>query len=123
MPMSLRKLVTSNLTTRKVRTGLTLAAVAVSVSLIVAVTSGYKSAEGAIYKYLIQYLGSTDAQITHRNDFRAGINEALIHDLRKDPTVARAFGRLEADTGMIDKEGKPIPARSAQLIGIDRPTD
>jgi len=121
--MALSKLVLSNLVTRKVRTALTVAAIALSVSLVVAVTSGYKSAEGAIYKYLINYMGATDVQITHRNDFRQGIPENLVEQLRQDPAVKVAFGRFETDTGLLDKEGKPIPGRAAQLIGVDRPTD
>jgi putative ABC transport system permease protein len=121
--MSLRRLVLSNFTTRKVRTFLTVAAVALSVSLVVAVTSGYKSFEGAIYKFLITYLGTTDVQITHKADFRATIPESVIDELRRDPDVASAFGRLETDTGLVDKEGKPVPGRVAQLIGLDRPAD
>jgi putative ABC transport system permease protein len=121
--MSLNKLVTSNLTTRKARTALTVAAVALSVSLVVAVTSGYRSAEAAILQYLVQYLGATDVQITHKNDFREGVSEDLVTRLRQDPAVDRAFGRIETDTGMLDKDGNPVPGRAAQLIGVDRPTD
>jgi putative ABC transport system permease protein len=121
--MSLQRLVISNISTRKVRTLLTISAVALAVSLVVAVTSGYKSFEGAIYKFLITYLGTTDVQITHKSDFRATIPESLIEDLRKDRDVAAAFGRLETDTGLVDKEGKPVPGRVAQLIGLDRPID
>jgi hypothetical protein len=47
-----RKLAVASLTTRKVRTGLTIAAIAMSVSLVVAVTSGYASLEGAAFQYL-----------------------------------------------------------------------
>jgi putative ABC transport system permease protein len=106
-----------------VRTSLTVAAIALSVSLVVAVTSGYKSAEGAIYKYLINYMGATDVQVTHRNDFRQGMKAGLVDQFRKDPDVKLAFGRLETDTGLVNAQGKPIPGRSAQLIGVDRPTD
>jgi putative ABC transport system permease protein len=121
--MALTKLVLSNLSTRRARTALTVAAVAFSVSLVVAVTSGYRSAEGAIYKYLVTYMGSTDAQITDKSDFRAGIKEDLVTQLRADPLVKSAVGRLETDTGMLDKDGKPVSGRAAQLIGIDRPAD
>ena len=64
--MPLTKLVLSNLKSRKVRTALTIAAVALALSLVVAVTSGYKSADAAIYEYLVTYMGSTDAQIGNR---------------------------------------------------------
>src|SRR5258706_7658340 len=121
--MPLAKLVISNLATRKVRTALTIAAIALSVSLVVAVTSGFKSAEGAIYKYLINYMGATSVQITHRNDFRQGLSETLVGPLRGDSDVKTAFGRRETDTGMLDAQGKPVAGSAAQLIGVDRPTD
>jgi putative ABC transport system permease protein len=123
IPMSLKRLVTSNLSTRKVRTGLTVAAIALSVSLVVAVTSGYKSVEGAAYNFLVAYMGSTDVQVTHKNDARQGVDESLVARMRQDPAVERAYGRLETDTGMLDAQGKPVPSRSAQLIGVDRPAD
>ena len=59
--MVLRRLAISNLLTHRVRTALTVAAIALSVSLVVAVTSGYASAEGAAHHYLNKYLGSADA--------------------------------------------------------------
>lgn len=121
--MPLTRLVLSNLSTRRARTALTVAAVAFSVSLVVAVTSGYTSAEAAIYKYLVAYMGATDIQITDKADFRAGITESLVGDLRKDPAVKSAVGRLETDTGMLDTSGKPVSGRAAQLIGIERPAD
>src|SRR4030095_1347500 len=119
----LQRLVISNFAQRKVRTALTVCAVALAVSLVVAVTSGYKSAGAAIYKYLATYLGTTDCQITHKNDFRATISETVVEELRRDPAVAAAFGRLETDTALVDRQGKPIVGRVAQLIGLDRPID
>ena len=121
--MSLQRLVVSNIVTRKVRTILTVSAVALAVSLVVAVTSGYRSAEAAIHRYLSTYLGTTDVQITHKADFRATMSESIIEELRQDPAVAAAYGRLETDTGLIDRQGKPVPGRVAQLIGLDRPAD
>ena len=121
--MSLQRLVISNFSHRKVRTVLTISAVALAVSLVVAVTSGYRSLEGAIVNYLSIYLGTTDCQITHKQDFRATIPQSVVEELRKDRDVAAAFGRLETDTGLVDKQGKPIPGRVAQLIGLDRPID
>src|SRR3954467_4134850 len=121
--MPLTKLVLSNLATRPARTALTVAAVAFSVSLVVAVTSGYRSAEGAIYKYLVAYMGATDAQITDKADFRAGLPEALVAQIRSDPAVKSAVARLETDTGFLDKEGRPVSGGAAQLTGIDRPAD
>ena len=47
--MVLARLALSNLLTRKVRTALTVAAIALSVSLVVSVTSGYASLEAAVF--------------------------------------------------------------------------
>lgn len=121
--MAIRKLIFANFRTRRARVALTIAAIALSVSLVVSVTSGYKSAELAAHKYLAQYMGSTDAQISRHNDFRAGTRESLIDDLRQDPAVRRVYGRLELESGLLDKEQKPIGGRAAQIIGIRRPDD
>ena len=56
MTMLLLRLTISNFRFRKVRMILTLAAIALSVSLVVAVTSGYKSMEGMALKFLNQYM-------------------------------------------------------------------
>ena len=59
MPNLVGKLAAASMTTRKVRSGLTIAAIALSVSLVVAVTSGYASLEAAAFQYLTQYLGES----------------------------------------------------------------
>ena len=74
--MVLRKLALSNLLAHRMRTGLTAAAIALSVSLVVSVTGGYASLEGAAYKFFSQYLGSIDATITPAN-FGAVVPESL----------------------------------------------
>ncbi len=122
--MAVAKLIFANARTRSIRTVLTVASVAMAVSLVVAVTSGYASSELAIFKYLSAFMGATDVQIVNGGDWRTGMPQSLVDDLRKDPEVVNAFGRLEADTGMLDnKEGKVIPATIAELIGVDRPAD
>jgi putative ABC transport system permease protein len=121
--MLLTKLVISNFATRRVRTVLTLAAVALAVSLVVAVTTGYSSVEGAIYKYLATYMGATDAQIENGADWHKGIPESLVGQIRQDPDVAHVIGRFETDTGLLDKDGKYVTGPAAELIGVDRPTD
>lgn len=121
--MALTKLILSTLTTRKVRTALTVAAVALAVSLVVAVTTGYTSAEGAIYKYLATYMGATDVQVINHSDWRKGMSASLVGLLRNDPDIVNIFGRLETDTGILDKDGKVVASPAAELIGVDRPAD
>src|SRR5205085_4820924 len=68
----LRKLVISNFSTHRIRAALTISAIALAVSLVVAVTSGYKSAEGAAFRFLNLYMGATDAQISRSEERRVG---------------------------------------------------
>ncbi|MBC8105794.1 MAG: ABC transporter permease [Anaerolineae bacterium] len=122
--MLLRKLAISNFAVRKARVVLTIAAIAMSVSLVVAVTTGYASVEAAARKFLGQYLGAWDAQITRPTDPKPGVDVAWIDQLRADPAVRRAVGRLESDIAMLNKDGKPAEGgRHASVFGIDRSSD
>jgi putative ABC transport system permease protein len=116
--MALFKLALSNLTTRRMRVALTVAAIALSVSLVVSVTSGYASVEAAVFKYLAQYMGSTDVEITRQN---GDIPVSLLDEIRKDPDVAKVDGRYEL-AGMVYVPGAPKPKRVG-VIGLRRPQD
>src|SRR5688572_30348486 len=109
--MAVRKLVVSNLLSRKARAALTVAAVALAVSLVVSVTSGYASIEAAVYKYLNQYLGSVDAEIVRANDPAVGTPETLLQQLRADPDVESADGRYETHGTLLTLDGEPMPNR------------
>src|SRR3954468_18150199 len=91
--MVLLKLALSNFVTRKARVALTVAAIALSVSLVVSVTSGYASVEAAVFKYLSQYMGSTDVEITKQNNPSGGVPDSILAALRNDPDVAKVDGR------------------------------
>jgi len=119
--MAVRKLVISNLLSRKVRAGLTVAAVALAVSLVVSVTSGYASVEAAIYKYLNQYLGTVDVEIFRSNDPSVGASEDLLDALRADPDVQRVDGRYETQVTLMAADG--TPGNRVAAIGIRRPRD
>ena len=119
--MVLRKLAISNFLTHKVRLALTVAAVALSVSLVVAVTSGYASAEGAAHHYLNKYLGSADATLTRQGYTPLPMTFAA--QLEADPDVARVTPRLESDGALRKANSEPIEGRGAQLIGIRKPGD
>ena len=124
--MVLPKLVLSNLLNRKTRVALTVTAIAMSVSLVVSVTSGYTSIEAAAYKFLTHYLGSTDATINNKN-YGNGVPETLIDQLKADPAVKAVFGRLDTETifpsppPSTSTDVPPAP-KSAEVIGI-RPDD
>ena len=115
--MVLRKLALSNLLAHRTRTILTVASIALSVSLVVAVTSGYASLEAAAYKFFTQYLGSTDATITATN-YGSGVPESLVDRIRADPRVKGVVGRLETEIGLLSE-----PSRVAEVIGLRRPQD
>jgi putative ABC transport system permease protein len=120
--MVIRKLVLSNLTSRKARAALTVSAIALSVSLVVSVTSGYASVQAAVYKYLNQYMGSVDVEILRANDPSLGTSDALIARMRQDPDVQRVDGRYETGGTLARADGTPAESRVA-IIGIRRPQD
>jgi putative ABC transport system permease protein len=135
--MVLLHLALSNFKVRKVRMALTLAAIALSVSLVVAVTTGYKSMEGMALKFLNQYMGAADVMIIPGNEFSL-VPEKLVKELAADPNVRQVVGRLDSDRGLDRAPGKAGPAKSAerlaagslpsskimaQLIGVRRPDD
>ena len=121
--MVVRKLTVSNLSAHKVRVALTVAAIALSVSLVVSVTSGYASVEATAYKFLSRFMGTADAMITHKSDPHAMLPESVVADLKKDPDVRRVTGRLEVSNGLVDAKGEPMEGQPAQIIGIRRPDD
>ncbi len=135
--MVLLHLALSNFKVRKVRMALTLAAIALSVSLVVAVTTGYKSMEGMALKFLNQYMGAADVMIVPGNEFSL-VPEKLVKELAADPEVRQVVGRLNSDRELDRAPGKAGPARSAErlaagaipsdkvmarMIGVRRPDD
>jgi putative ABC transport system permease protein len=118
--MVLFKLALSNFVSRKARVALTVAAIALSVSLVVSVTSGYASIEAAVTKYLTQYIGTTDVEINRPNNAAAGTADTLLTELRKDPDVQKVDGRYEV-TAIAATTIEHRPRVSA--IGIRRPDD
>ena len=115
------KLALTNFRVHKVRFALTATAVALSVSLVVAVTSGYTTAEGAAKYFLNKYLGATDAQVTRQG--HTPMPQTIADDLRHDPDIAKAVGRLENESLLMTAQGAPLVGRDAQIVGITRPDD
>src|SRR5687768_11318825 len=120
-PMILRKLAFSNFAVHRVRAALTVAAIALSVSLVVAVTSGYSSAEAAAYDFLAQFIGTTDATVTRKGG--GAIGESLVAEVARDPDVAHVDGQLDVGSPLIDSQGKPVEGMPAQVRGVRRPGD
>lgn len=113
----------ANLRVRRTRMALTAAAIALSVSLVVAVTSGYATTEAAAMRMLGTFLGTVDARIVRGGDAFAGVPASVVDDLRRDPDVALAVGRIEMQASLIDHAGRPVEGRSILAIGLQRPED
>src|SRR5262245_17867666 len=118
--MLLRKLAISNFLVHRARVALTVTAIAMAVSLVVAVTSGYASLDAAARKFMGQFLGTWDAQIARPADPRPGVDAALVEQVRADPAVRRAIGRLETEIFLLKKDGTPAEGRHATVFGIRR---
>src|ERR1700679_734793 len=100
-------LIKSSFAARRVRTLLTTLAIALSVSLVVAVTSGYASVESAALAYLNRYLGSADGEISRPETLTDGtVPQRLMVELFKDPDIHRVTARLEVYSDLLDKNGK-----------------
>src|SRR5262245_24381036 len=119
--MPLTKLAISNFLTHRVRVALTIAAIALSVSLVVAVARGFALVDRAVYYNPNKYLGSTDAQILREG--HTPMDEALADEIGRDPDVAKVTARLENESGLLNRNGDPVPGRAAGLFGIRRPND
>jgi len=117
------KLASSTLSARRVRSTLTILAIALSVSLVVAVTSGYSTVQNVAQSFLTSFLGDTDAQITRANDRRGGLSTSLVDALRADPGVKSAVARFELESVVLDAGGQLVHAPAAQVIGVDLPRD
>jgi putative ABC transport system permease protein len=122
--MVLPKLVISNLSVHRVRAALTICAIALSVSLVVAVTTGYNSSIAAASKFLGYYMGAADLQVTRsKGDPHGTFSEALADEMRKDRRVQLVLTRYGTGSLLLDEKGKKLPGRPIDVIGVRRPED
>ncbi len=136
--MFLFRMTFSNLKVRKMRMLLTVSAIALSVSLVVAVTSGYKSLQASALTFLNRYMGAADAVISPANDLQGFVPESLVKDIAVDTAVRQVIGRLESNRVLDRAPGAEGPPKSADhlaagaipsdkinvnLIGVRRPDD
>jgi putative ABC transport system permease protein len=136
--MALLRLAISNFKVRRVRTTLTVVAIALSVSLVVSVTSGYKSIHDAALKFLNRYMGTADAMITSIDPIQGMMPESIARELSIDPSVQQVTARLESARQLDRAQGQEGPERSQEqlargaapsdkiyvdLIGVRRPED
>jgi len=106
------------------RTALTVAAIAFSVSLVVGVTSGYASLLGAVHVFMNRFMGSTDATIVRQSrGGRGGVPETLLDDLRADHRVKGVLGRLEMPARPMNAAGQTVGKFPGRVVGVRRPED
>jgi putative ABC transport system permease protein len=121
------KLAASNVAVHRARTALTAVAIALSVSLVVAVTSGYATVENMAQRFVSRYMGTADAMVTKKSvsESRPTFADAIVAEMRKDPDVRRVTGRLEADQSVTGADGKTPTGigHLPQVFGLDRPAD
>jgi putative ABC transport system permease protein len=121
--MVARKLILADVARHKVRAALTITAIAMAVSLIVAVTTGYASIESAVLHYYNLFMGSVDAQVTRANDPHGTVPASIESLLNADPDVHLAVGRLESQSYLIASDGKLLNTAPAMIAGIDGSRD
>lgn len=118
--MVLRKLAISNFRNRKIRFGLTIAAVALSVSLVVSVTSGYSSLEATVLHFMTSFIGKTDVHLSSTAG-QKNVPMNIVEMLRADPEVVKITGRLESNSLVLNIHGGPIGTGPSQIIGVEDP--
>lgn len=114
-------LVAGNLRARKIRTLLTALAIAISVALVVAITSGIAAFQHAAIGFIDQFMGVVDATVTHTGDSRS-MPASLVADLQADPNVNLVMPRLESDVTLPGQTFNPMSGR-VTLTGVDRAHD
>lgn len=117
--MAVTRLAVANFKIRWPRFGLTILAVALSVALVVSITSGYASIERAIRNFIEDFIGSVDFEITRPDDPLPAIPPAVLDELRADPRVARFATRIEAMVTPVDTTGAPILQARMMLFGVE----
>lgn len=124
--MVIPKLAISEFIHHKTRVVLTVLAIALSVSLVVAVTSGYSSIEASVFRYFTKYMGSTDVDITRTGEHKGGISEKIVEELKRDPNVYTVNGRLETTVKPVNLKGEAVGEAellNASIVGVKLPDD
>ncbi len=117
--MAVTRLAIANFKSRWPRFALTILAVALSVALVVAITSGYASIERAIRAFVEDFIGAIDFEVNRYDDPIPAIPQQVLADLRADPRVRHISSRIEAMVTPQDQTGAPILQSRMMLFGIE----
>jgi putative ABC transport system permease protein len=101
------------------RFALAASAMAIAVSLVIAITSGFAGLHVVIRSFVNTFMGSVDFEITWPNSGKPSLDQSLIDQLRADPRVRAAHGRLEQYFTPLAPDGAPanLP-RQVTLFGV-----
>ncbi len=116
--MVITKLLVSELLHRKMRSLLTVSAVAAAVSLVVAMTTGFASLRATVHQVLGQLYGEIDVVIEPVEGHGPGFDQTLLHVLERDPRVASFRPQLIAQSFLLRSDGRVRTGRPARLVGV-----
>jgi putative ABC transport system permease protein len=101
----LAHLAISNLKQHRVRFALAVCATALSVALVVAVTSGFASLDRMIRGFVLSFVGTVDFEVDGPDGRKPTLPESTLQLLRDDPRIRSAHGRLQRDLHPIREDG------------------
>ena len=121
--MVLWRLLISTLAFHKVRCALTITAIALAISLVVAVTSGYSSGEAAVQQFVRYYVGASNIEISPKGDTHQVFGEELTARIAEDGATQDVAGRLESSVVLGDGAVLPLSNHPAAVTGVVLPGD
>lgn len=121
--MTSLRLSLAHLRHRPLRFALCAMAMAMAVTLVVAITSGYASMEKALRGFVEQFIGATDFEIVDPADRLPSLDPQIARDLLLDPRVARVHARIEARAAPLKDDGSANDEARLNLFGIDPQLD
>ena len=113
------RLALANFVQRRARFALTIAAVALSVALVVAITSGFASVERSIRGFVEDFIGAVDFEITDANDPLPALPPSVVDGLRADPRVDKITTRIESYATPVAADGSPLNNARMMLFGVE----
>ncbi len=120
--MLILSLALNELRQRKVRSALTVAAVAMAVSLVIAMTGGFASLRATAYQVLGGFYGQMDVLFAPQEQRGVLLSESLAQFIAADPRVQLADPRLVTDATLQNRGGGILGAftnpSTARLVGI-----
>lgn len=119
MTAAVLRLAGANVVARRTRLALVIASVALSVALVVAITSGYASVERVLRGFVEDFIGSVDFEVTAPQEHVPSISSELVESIRSDPRVAKVTSRIELFATPIDAAGDPMPNGRMMIYGLD----